>query len=63
MLLEPAVEELVDIVGNKYEMTNIVAKRAKEIQKKNIIDEVHSTENEITQAAYEVYEKKIIASK
>ena len=63
MLLEPAVEELVEIVGNKYEMTNIVAKRAKEIQKKNIIDEVHSTENEITQAAYEVYEKKIIASK
>lgn len=63
MLLEPAVEELVEIVGNKYEMTNIVAKRAKEIQKKNIIDEVHSTENEITQAAHEVYEKKIIASK
>lgn len=63
MLLEPAVEELVEIVGNKYEMTNIVAKRAKEIQKKNIIDEVHSTENEISQAAHEVYEKKIIASK
>ena len=63
MLLDPAVEELIEKVGNKYEMTNIVAKRAKEIQKKNIVDEVNSTENDITVAAKEVHSGKIISSK
>lgn len=60
MLLEPPVEELVDIVGNKYKLCNLTARRANEIQKKNLIDHVESTDNELSIAAKEVYNKKIV---
>ena len=60
MLLEPPVEELIEKVGNKYKLSNLVAKRANEIQKKNLIENVDNKENEISIAAKEVYEDKII---
>jgi len=60
MLLEPPVEELIDKVGNKYKLSNLVAKRANEIQKKNLIENIDSQDNEITIAAKEVYEDKIV---
>ncbi|MGN1223004.1 MAG: DNA-directed RNA polymerase subunit omega [Christensenellales bacterium] len=63
MLLEPPVEELIEKVGNKYKLTNLVARRANEIQKKNLEDKVDTTENEISIAAKEVYDGKIIADK
>ena len=62
MLLETPVEELVDKVGNKYKLCNLVARRANEIQKKNLIENVESKENEISIAANEVYTGKIVAS-
>lgn len=62
MLLEPPVEELVERVGNKYKLCNLVARRANEIQKKNIIENVESKENEISIAAEEVYNGTIVAS-
>lgn len=61
MLLEPPVEEMIEKVGNKYKLCNLVAKRANEIQKKNIFDNVESTENEITLAAKEVYDGTIVS--
>lgn len=62
MLLEPPVEELVEKVGNKYKLCNLVARRANEIQKKNIIENVESKENEISIAAEEVYNGTIVIS-
>ena len=62
MLLEPPVEELVEKVGNKYKLCNLVARRANEIQKKNIIENVESKENEISVAASEVYNGTIVAT-
>lgn len=60
MLIEPPIEELVDKVGNKYKLSNLVARRANEIQKKNLEDEVDCKENEVTLATREVYEGKIV---
>lgn len=60
MLLEPPIEELVDKVGNKYKLSNLVARRANEIQKRNIQENVEKPENEITEAAKEVFDGKII---
>lgn len=60
MLLEPPIEELIEKVGNKYKLSNLVAKRANEIQKKNLVENVESQDNEITVAAKEVYDEKII---
>lgn len=62
MLLEPPVEELVEKVGNKYKLCNLVARRANEIQKKNLIENIESKEPELTVAAKEVYTDKIICS-
>ena len=60
MLLEPPIEELVEKVGNKYKLSNLVARRANEIQKRNIQENIEKPENEITVAAKEVYDGKII---
>lgn len=62
MLLEPPVEELVEIVGNKYKLCNLAARRANEIQKKNLIDHVESEDNELSIATKEVYDKKIVSN-
>lgn len=62
MLLEPPIEELVDIVGNKYKLSNLVAKRANEIQKKNLVESIESKDNEISIAAKEVYEGTVVSS-
>ena len=33
MMLYPPIDELVEKVGNEYALTNLVAKRAKELEK------------------------------
>ena len=62
MLLEPPVEELVEIVGNKYRLANLFARRANDIQKKNLVENVECNENVLSVAAKEVYDKKIVAN-
>ncbi len=62
MLLEPPIEELIEKVGNKYKLSNLVARRANEIQKKNLEDEVDCKENEVTLATKEVYEGKVVSA-
>jgi len=63
MMIEPPIEELKKKVGNEYILTNLVAKRAKELEKE--IPEVieNSPEKSISLACREVYSNKIIASK
>lgn len=61
MMIDPAIEELAKIVGSKYKLTMLVAKRAKMIQRENIRDDVEPEIKEITQAVNEVYEGKLTA--
>ena len=63
MMIDPPIEELKELVGNEYLLSNIVAKRAKELEKE--IPEVieNSQEKSISLAAREVYNKKIVSSK
>ena len=63
MMIDPPIEELKKIAGNEYILTNLVAKRAKELEKE--IPEVIETSQEkaISLAAREVYAGKIVAKK
>lgn len=63
MMIDPPIEELKKIAGNEYILTNLVSKRAKELEKD--IPEVieNSQEKAISLAAREIHSGKIIASK
>jgi len=63
MMIDPPIEELKEIVGNEYLLANLVAKRAKELEKE--IPEVieNSQEKAISLAAREIYNHKIVSSK
>lgn len=62
MLNQPPVEKLTEKVGDKYKLSVLVSKRAREIQKRNIAEEIQVPElTEITEAAYEVYNGKVVA--
>lgn len=63
MMIDPPIEELKQIAGNEYILTNLVSKRAKELEKE--IPEVieSSTEKAISIAAREVFSGKVISSK
>ena len=64
MLNQPPVEELNNKVGDKYKLSVLVSKRAREIQKRNIEQEIQVPEQtEITEAAYEVKEGKVVADR
>lgn len=64
MLNQPPVEELTNKVGDKYKLSILVSKRAREIQKRNIEQEIQVPEQtEITEAAYEVKEGKVVADR
>ena len=63
MMIDPPIEELRKIAGNEYILTNLVAKRAKELEKE-IPDVIESSqENAISIAAREVYSGKIFPTK
>ena len=63
MMIDPPIEELKKLAGNEYILTNLVAKRAKELEKEmpEVIDA--STEKAISLASREVYSGKIVSSK
>ncbi len=63
MMIDPPIEELRKIAGNEYILTNLVAKRAKELEK-DIPDVIeNSSEKAISIAAREIYAGKIIPTK
>lgn len=55
MMIEPPIEELVSIVGDKYKLCCLTSKRALEIQKENLENHVNPEVKEISQAANEIY--------
>ena len=63
MMIDPPIEELKKKAGNEYILTNLVAKRAKELEKEipEVIDA--SQEKAISLASREVYWGKIVSSK
>ena len=63
MMIDPPIEELKKKAGNEYILTNLVAKRAKELEKEipEVIDA--SQEKAISLASREIYSGKIVSSK
>ena len=62
-MIDPPIEKLKEIVGNEYILTNLVAKRAKELEK-DIPEAIeNSQEKAISIAAREVYIGKVVPSK
>ena len=59
MMIEPPIEELVQIVGDKYKLCCLAAKRALEIQKLNYENHQNPEIKEITEAANEIYNKEL----
>lgn len=63
MMIEPPIDELVKkMKGNKYKLSIIMAKRAKELVKRIPAELEKSDKKEISLAADEIYEGKIISS-
>ncbi len=62
-MIDPPIEELKNKVGNAFVLSNLVAKRAKELEKE--IPEVieNSLKKSISLAMDEIYSGKIVASK
>ncbi|MDD4211747.1 MAG: DNA-directed RNA polymerase subunit omega [Clostridia bacterium] len=59
-MIEPAIDKMSEMVGNKYKLTALVAKRAKQIQKRNIREDYDPKMKEITEAANEVMQGKLV---
>lgn len=63
MMNKPPIDELVKKTdGNKYKLSVIVAKRAKELEKRIPAELEKSDKKAISIAMEEVYEGKIVAS-
>lgn len=63
MMIDPPIEKLREKAGNEYLLTNLVAKRAKELEKDIPAVIEASDEKAISLAAREIYSGKIVASK
>ena len=62
MMIEPPIDELVKRTGgNKYKLSVIMAKRAKELEKRIPAAIEKSDKKAITLAADEIYSGKIVA--
>ena len=63
MMIEPQIDELVkEIGGNKYKLCCVMAKRAKELEKRIPAEIEKSDKKAISLAADEIYNGEIISS-
>lgn len=60
MLSEPSVGDLIDKIGNRYEVSLSVAKRARQISKKRLNDESEDITDAVDVATKEIVEGKTI---
>lgn len=61
-MIEPPIDELVKRTGgNKYKLSVIMAKRAKELEKRIPVEIEKSDKKAISLAADEIYSGKIVA--
>ncbi len=62
MMIEPPIDELAKRMGgNKYKLCIVMAKRAKELEKRIPAELEKSDKKAISIAADEIYEGKIVA--
>ena len=59
MMLYPPVKELVDKIGSRYQLVNLVAKRARTISQNAKESDVELTEKPVSMAIDEVYADKL----
>lgn len=63
MMIEPPIDELAEKMGgNKYKLSIVMAKRAKELEKRIPAELEKSEKKAISLAADEIYEGKIVSS-
>lgn len=63
MMINPPIDELAKRMGeNKYKLVTVMAKRAKELEKRIPAELEKSDIKSISMAAEEIFEGKIIAS-
>lgn len=60
MLLEPPIDELIEKIGNPYELAVIVGKRSKILQQKNDGEFQPLASPKVTKAVNEIYDGKIV---
>ncbi len=62
VMMEPPIDELTAKVGNKFLLTCLVAKRAKELNSEYLLGEPRDKDPKVISiAADEVYEGKVVA--
>ena len=63
MMIEPPIDEMVKKMGgNKYKLSIVMAKRAKELEKRIPAEIEKSDKKAISLAADEIYEGKIVSN-
>lgn len=63
MMIEPPIDELVEKMdGNKYKLSIVMAKRAKELEKRIPAELEKSEKKAISIAADEIHQGKIVSS-
>lgn len=60
MMIEPPIEKMSEKVGNKYKLAVLASKRALELQKQHIEQNIEPEEPELSQAANEIWEGKVV---
>ncbi len=61
MMILPPIDELEKKIGNKYLLSIIIAKRAKELEKRIPAELEKSEIKSVSWAAHEIYDGKIVA--
>lgn len=62
MMIEPAIDELIEKAGNKYLLCNLISKRAKNIESVKGVELATKDKKAITLACEEVYSGKVVPS-
>ena len=63
MMIQPPIDELAEKMdGNKYKLVCVMAKRAKELEKRIPAELEKSDVKSVSWAAQEIYDGKVVAS-
>ena len=60
MMIEPPIEKMSEKIGNKYKLTVLASKRAVELQKQHIEQGIEPEIPELTEAAEEIWNDKVV---
>lgn len=60
MMIEPPIEKMAEKVGNKYKLAVLASKRALELQKEHIEQNVEPEQPELSQAADEIWAGDVV---